>query len=214
MATNVLSRRLTRAVAVVASVSAIGCTSIGVGATAASALTLLPSCPGQTLSTPFTPWGDTNSYFMMPGGSFESGAPGWSFAGGAGVVSGNESSFVNSKTDSHSVAIPSGAKVTSPTTCVAAGQSLMRLFVKNSGVAGSVLHVQISVQYPLISSVVSIGYDINGTAGATGWAPTGQLIVPNLGLLSTNNLTLVFTTKGTPATWNIDDVFVDPFKHR
>jgi hypothetical protein len=32
-------------------------------------------------------------------------------------------------------------------------------------------------------------------------------------LLDTANLTLVFTTTG-PATWNIDDVYVDPFKSR
>jgi hypothetical protein len=40
--------------------------------------------------------------------------------------------------------------------------------------------------------------------------------VPNLlgGLLGTEKLTLVFSTKGAPATWGIDDVFVDPFKSR
>jgi hypothetical protein len=38
-------------------------------------------------------------------------------------------------------------------------------------------------------------------------------IAPSLlGGTLAQNLTLVFTTQGTPATWNIDDVFVDPFK--
>jgi hypothetical protein len=33
------------------------------------------------------------------------------------------------------------------------------------------------------------------------------------GLLGTQNVTLVFTTKG-PATWGIDDVYIDPFRSR
>ena len=42
------------------------------------------------------------------------------------------------------------------------------------------------------------------------------MLIPNLlgGVLGTQKLTLVFTTRGAPATWNIDDVYVDPFKSR
>ena len=96
------------------------------------------------------------------------------------------------------------------------GENTIRLFVKNSGVADSVLHVQASVQNPLTGLVLSTGFDIKGVKGTTTWAPTSQLLIPNLlgGILGTQNLTLVFTTKGTPATWNIDDVYVDPFKSR
>jgi len=199
--------------------SALGCAAVGATAPAASAsllTTLLPSCAAVRTSTPFAAWGDTHSYFVMPGGGFESGASGWVLAGGSAVVSGNETSFVNAATDTHSLAMPTGAVAVSPTQCVGMGENTIRLFVKNSGVASSDLHIQAFVQNPLTGLVLSTGFDIKGTAGASGWKPTSQLLIPNLlgGVLGTQNLTLVFSTTGAAAKWNIDDVFVDPFKLR
>ena len=207
-------RRLTRAVALIASVSAVGGGALGLAAGAASA-SLLPTCAPRATSTPFAPWGDHSSYFAMPGGTFESGAPNWALDG-ASVVDGNETSFVNAASDTHSLAMPTGAVVVSPTVCVAMGENTIRLFVKNPGVASSTLHVQAYVQNPLTGLVLSTGFDVSGTSGPKGWSPTGRLLIPNLlgGVLGTQNLTLVFTTRGAPATWNIDDVFVDPFKSR
>jgi hypothetical protein len=176
---------------------------------------LLPSCAARPTSTAFAAFGDTRSYFLMPGGGFESGAPGWTLAGSS-VVSGNESSFINAQTDSHSLAIPAASLAVSPTVCVSMGENTIRLFVKNSGVSGSVLHLQAFVQNPLTGLVLSTGVDIQGRAGSTAWAPSSPISIPNLlgGVLGTQNLTLVFTNTGKPATWNIDDVFVDPFKSR
>ena len=225
MATESFSRRprrVNRAVALVASASALACASVGLLAVPASAGVLstvagiLPSCAARPTTTPFTPWGDNSNYFLMPGGGFEAGAPGWTLAGGPKVVTGNETSFLNAKTDTHSLAMPTAATVVSPTVCVAMGENTIRMFVKNSGVAGSSLHIQALVENPLTGLVLSTGFDINGVAGNTSWAPTGRLLIPNLlgGVLGTQNLTLVFTTSGKPATWNVDDVFVDPFKSR
>lgn len=72
------------------------------------------------------------------------------------------------------------------------------------------------MQNPLTGLVLSTGVDVNGTAGATSWSPTGRLFIPNLlgGVLGTQNLTLVFSTRGAAAPWNIDDVFVDPFRSK
>jgi hypothetical protein len=215
------SRRFSRTVALVVSASALVCASFGSLASPASAgllstvAGLLPSCAARPTSTAFAMFGDTRSYFLMPGGEFESGAPGWTVVGSS-VVAGNESWFVNAKTDTHSLAIPTAASAISPTVCVAMGENTIRLFVKNSGVAGSVLHVQAFVQNPLTGLVLSTGADISGSAGATGWSPSSPILIPNLlgGVLGTQNLTLVFTNTGKPATWNIDDVFVDPFKSR
>jgi len=215
-------RRMTRAIALVASTSALACASVGLLAAPASAGLLstvagiLPSCAARPTTTPFAPWGDQSSYFLMPAGGFEAGATGWSLGDGPKVVSGNETSFVNAKTDTHSLSMPTGATVVSPTVCVAMGENTIRMFVKNSGVASSNLHIQAIVQNPLTGLVLSTGFDIKGTAGNTSWSPTDRLFIPNLlgGVLGTQNLTLVFTTTGKPATWNVDDVFVDPFKSR
>ena len=215
-----LSRFLTRALAIGATLTAIGCATVGLTPAIASATLLstvagiLPNCGVTNATTPFAAWGDLRSYFPMPNGGFESGTTGWT-PGAAKVVAGNESFYVSSKTDSHSLSIPSGATAKSPTVCVAMGENTVRLFVKNPGVTGSTLHIQAYVQNPLTGLVLSTGFDLNSSAGATTWAPTAPLGIPNLlgGVLGTQNVTLVFTTKGS-ATWGIDDVFIDPFRTR
>jgi hypothetical protein len=212
------SRRFTRFVARLALASAVGVAVVPVTTSVASASllgTLLPACASQQTGTPFAAWGDSSSYFLMPGGGFESGTPGW-VAGGATVVDDNETYFAGASTDAHSLSMPTGALAVSPTVCVAMGENTIRFFVKNSGVASSVLHVQAYVQNPLTGLVLSTGADIQGNAGATGWSPSPRILIPNLlgGVLGTQRLTLVFSTRGVPAAWNIDDVFVDPFKSR
>ena len=52
------------------------------------------------LSAPFTPWLDPMHYTLLPGGSFEGGAAGWTLSGGARVMSGNETYKVNGAGDS------------------------------------------------------------------------------------------------------------------
>ena len=47
------------------------------------------SCPKSGTQV-FAPWKDFNSYYLSPNGGFENSSSGWSLAGGASVVSGNE----------------------------------------------------------------------------------------------------------------------------
>jgi hypothetical protein len=67
---------------------------------------------------------------------------------------------------------------------------------------------------PLTGLVLTTRSDVHGGTETGDWSPTDMIVIPNLlgGLLDTAQLSLVFTTSGTPATWNIDDVYVDPFK--
>jgi hypothetical protein len=134
----------------------------------------------------------------------------------AKVVAGNETFFVNAKTDTKSLTIPTGSQVTAPTVCVGMGENSFRFFVKNPAVSGAVLHVQAAVQNPLTGLVLSTGFDVKATTGAKVWAPSSRITIPNLlgGVLGTQNVTLTFSAKGSAATWNIDDVFVDPFRSR
>jgi hypothetical protein len=203
-----------RLAVLIASVSVFACGPLDSTASRASALSSLPSCAARPTSTPFTTWGDASSYFLMPDGGFESGGEGWTLTDGAAVTHGNETFFANATTDKHSLAMSNGAQAVSPTVCVAMGESTIRLFVKNPGVASSILHVQAYVQNPLTGLVLSTGYEINGTDDATDWTPTSPILIPNLlgGVLGTQRLTLVFTTSGAPASWAIDDIYVDPFR--
>jgi hypothetical protein len=87
------------------------------------------SCQSQPTSTPFTQWGDNNSYFLIPGGSFE-GSPsqvGWTLSN-ASLTAGNEPFNVNSSSDSQSLTIDAGGSGTSPWFCVDNTMPSFRVF--------------------------------------------------------------------------------------
>lgn len=89
--------------------------------TAASAVQTATSqapaaCPLQPVSKAFANLGDDADYSLAPGGNFESGAAGWTFKGGASIVSGNESLGVAG--GSKSLRLPPLAVAVSPPFCV------------------------------------------------------------------------------------------------
>ena len=65
-----------------------GLTCLGVFASTGAALA---DCPAQSVSTPFSQWGDTTDYFLVPGGSFEGTPARWGGrCPGASLTAGNE----------------------------------------------------------------------------------------------------------------------------
>jgi hypothetical protein len=167
-------------------------------------------CDGQTAVQPFTPWLDPASYVLTTNGSLESTA-GWTLMGGAKLVAGNEPFDVNAASDSHSLALPSGSSVTTPWFCVTLLHPDLRLFAVNSG---SVLS---GLQVDAITTVLGLKVTTPvGVLVASGsWQPT--LPLPFLdGLLSLTQGTVQFrfTPLGAGSGWQIDDIYVDPFKSR
>src|SRR5437763_5273049 len=94
----------------------------------AGLLSLAPGSCGQQETQPFTPWGDSNTYVLLPGGSFEPGTPGWRLSGGAKVAPGNES-YKASGSGSHSLSLPAGSSASSPATCTGIDHPSARFFV-------------------------------------------------------------------------------------
>jgi hypothetical protein len=171
------------------------------------------ACTGRSESKVFSRWGDNFNYFLMPNGGFESGSTEWALSGGASVVTGNESFKVRASTDTRGLRIPAGGRAESRTICVSMGEDTIRLFVNNARVPGSILHVRAIVRNPTTGQTAETSFDVNGDAAPAGWAPTMRLAIPNLlGGSTTQHLTLELTTRGTAATWHIDDVYVDPFR--
>ena len=170
-----------------------------------------PSSCNTTASQPFLPWGDSSSYVLAPGGSFESGAPGWTLGRGASVVSGNEPYYVHARTDSHSLYIPSGSYATTPPMCFAYGDWHLRFFAASSSSSLSSLRVQVVVKSLL--GVLSI-FDGGTVAMNSKWQPSPRLalLLTNLtGLLATNAVSFRFVPND-GASWRIDDVYLDPWK--
>ncbi len=170
-------------------------------------------CGSRTEAAVFAPWGDKATYFQISNGGFENGSTDWALSGGAKVVKGNETYKVAGTSDNYSLRIPSTGAAQSRTLCVSRGEDTIRLFVNNSHVSGAILHVDAIVQNPDTGALGYAAFDVNGDVPSAPWSPTMKLGLPNLlGGSGTELLTLRFTIRGTPTTWAIDDVFVDPFK--
>lgn len=169
---------------------------------------LLPSCPG-TYTKPFAPWGDSAAYALVGDGAFEGGASGWSLAGGAKVVAGNEPFFVNRAGDAHSLLLPRGSSATSPPVCMVLGRPKARLFAMAPAGSGS---MRVEVLSRSLLGILSI-LDGGVVSAGSRWQPTQplSLLGSNLGsALWATWVQLRFRPIG-DSSLQIDDVYVDPW---
>jgi hypothetical protein len=186
----------------------------GASVARADPLSVLPaSCGTETVSQPFTPWGDDNEYTLAPGGGFETATPAWTRTGGATVVNGNESYYVGGASDSKSLYLPAGSSATSPYTCTSIFDPTLRLFVRNTGNPSSQLTVQ--ALYPGLLGGVQTS-TIGVLRGSSTWEPSPALMLLFDNLLATLSLdSTVIAFRFAPADstgdWQIDDVYLDPY---
>jgi hypothetical protein len=169
----------------------------------------LLTCPAN--AHPFAQFGDNASYFGFANNGFESGTSGWSVSGAA-VASGNESWGVNGDGTS-SLSIGPGGTASSPRVCTALLAPDWRLFAKANSANGA-LRAQI-VFYGLLGNVTGIvNFTSFSPSGYGSWEPTSQ--VPSLLSLplATVSAQIRLTSTATNGTWQVDDVFVDPFGMR
>jgi hypothetical protein len=156
---------------------------------------------------PFTRWGDFNNYVLVPGGAFEAGGPAWKLNGGAKVVRGNETFYVNGRSDQHSLFLPDGSVATSPAMCFDPGDWHFRFFVAGSG------SVRVKVQVRSVLGVLSVLDGGTARAGST-WRPSpeiGLLITNVCSVLATDSVSVRFSPVG-DSDIRIDDVYLDPWR--
>lgn len=173
----------------------------------------LASCSTQSVSTPFAQWGDNNSYFLAPGGSFE-GTPdqvGWTLSN-ATLTPGNEPFYANSSSDDQSLTINGGGSATSPFFCVDDTMTSLRFFAQEASTGGD-LQVQALLQMPGGGSIsVPIGDLADGSMPT--WGPTLP-IVGDTGEIPSGSsymIALQFSVPASTSSWQIDDLFVDPYR--
>ena len=176
------------------------------------------ACPTPT-SQPFAPWGDSASYRLAPNGGFESGATGWTLAGGAQVAAGNESFAVNGA-GARSLALPGGSSAHDAPMCVSLLSGQMRFFVRNTGSAAARLRVRVIYKGGAGALLGGLGStlgltDVRTIAAGSAWQPSP--VVSMLGgavPLFTTSVQFRFEPVGASGAWQIDDVYLDPLKHR
>jgi len=172
-------------------------------------------CTSRDTSAAFARWLDPAQYFLASNGGFENGAADRNLNAGAAVAAGNEPYQLAGASDAHYLSLPAGSSAESRTACVEVGEATVRLLVDVPNVAGATLTVDASVVNPTTGLTLDTRYVVVSRLTPAGWTPTPEIVVPNLlGGILPENLTLRITAGGAPATWGVDDVYVDPFKHR
>jgi hypothetical protein len=162
----------------------------------------------------FQPWLDPAQYVSAPGGNLES-AAGWDLDGGARVVDGNEPWKVGGRSHDSSLLLPAGSSATTDVMCVGIGHPTLRFFSKRT--SGTLLNpLLLEVQFEALGGALK-SLPIGAVLSGGQWQPTlPWLVVANLLPLLPNAQTPVrfkFTPVGR-ATWQIDDVYVDPWARR
>jgi hypothetical protein len=169
-------------------------------------------CDSPPSARVFLPWLDLARYVAAPGGQAES-ARGWELEGGARIVGGNEPWKVGARGDAASLFLPAGSRATTAPMCVGLGHPTMRFFARRSG--GSLL------------SPMAVEVLFNGLGGALRSLPIGVVLnggqwQPTLPYPVLANLLPLLPGEQTPvafrftpiggASWQVDDVYVDPWR--
>ena len=168
-------------------------------------LGLSPNC-GAT-SKPFAQFGDYRNYTFAPDGGLEAGGSGWTFSGGAKIVSGNEPFYVHSRSDKRSLYLPAGSTASTPPACMGTTSTFIRFFVKNAPDAS--LRVQV-IYRNLLGNIVAV-LNTSSISGATSWDPSPSILNLQslLGLLGARTVELKFYAED--AASQVDDIYVDPW---
>jgi hypothetical protein len=167
------------------------------------------ACPTGSLSQPFARFGDSASYQLLSGGSFESGTAGWSL-NGAAVTAGNESYQVAG--GSHSLAIAATGAATSPSFCVDTSEPSFRFFAKRTSGSWGVLNVVLIWKE---AGGATHETEVSALQSGTAWTVTpvlqlaGALPLGQAG--ETLSVKIAFRPEQYGGAWAIDDVYIDPY---
>jgi hypothetical protein len=200
-----------------AAISAVAMGVLGPAGTASAGVLVqtATNCPTQAFSRPFSPWGDRHDYTLVPNGGLERGSTGWDLNGRAHVVSGNEPWQVSGGRDDSALDVPSGSSAETPTLCVGLEHPTVRFFARRTrgGFLGlSTLAVSAVVH---LNGGGKLAVPVGVVLPNNRWRPTpAYLYLGNvLSVLASNSTPMSF--RFTPllgGEWQVDDVYVDPFR--
>jgi hypothetical protein len=171
------------------------------------------ACSYSGAESVFSPWGDQRNYVLAPDGGFEGGASGWQLNHGAAVVEGNESYNLNDAADSKSLSLPAGSSAVSPPVCMSLDTASFRLVARNTGDPSARLRVEASYKLLGLVRTKTAGTIQAGSA----WAPTQSVstvltLSTVVGTLIPSAIEIRITPLDAGGRWQIDDVYIDPFR--
>lgn len=160
-------------------------------------------------SQPFAQFGDYRNYTFGSNGGLESGSTGWTLGGGE-IVSGNESFFVHSTADRHSLSLSPGDSALSPKLCMGTTSTVTRFFVRSNN--GGRVRVQVVLRN-LLGGVLGV-LQVSDLSAGSSWSPGPAVLNLDslLGLVGVSSIQLKFTELS--GTVQVDDLYVDPWASR
>jgi hypothetical protein len=168
--------------------------------------------PTPTLVQPFAAWGDVADYTLTPGGDFEGAGSDWALDELASIISGNEPFHVGSADDSSSLSLSAGSAALSTPICIDETYPTFRLFARNTGNLASKLRVD--VVYSDTGGRLAVKRAGTYRAASAEWSPTGIMRI-KVKFDASGAAPVAFRfTADNRGTWQIDDVYVDPFLRR
>ena len=192
-------------------VGVISVLTLAVGAASADgARAGLLSCADNP-ARPFAAWGDNSLYTLAPNGSLEAGSSGWSLSGARIIPQSN-----TLRRGSYSLSLPRGSSATSPAACVKVADPASRFFLRNTGASDGRLKVEVT--YKTLLGLFTMSATLGYVQSDGSWQPSpkyGHVLQNILGTLALNSnlsasLRFRFTPVGRGASFEIDDLFVDP----
>lgn len=165
------------------------------------------ACPSSASTAALASYGDSSSYTLLTGGSFESGAPGWSLSNAA-VTSGAATNG-----GLHSLVIQPNGSAISPSLCVSTEYPSFRFFVRQVSGANAFSSLNVSLRWTVLG-FLPVTTQVATLKPGTSWTLTPVLALAKaLPLLaSTQTLTVsVEFQSSLGGTWAIDDVYIDPY---
>jgi hypothetical protein len=179
--------------------------------TALTGLVGVGACGPEPSEAVFRPWGDFAQYVLAPSGNLSS-TSAWTLNAAAhGVVS------ASPKSGGMALSLADGGQAISPVFCVAIDKPTIRLFARTTGPASA--RLQVSVLFQGLDGRLH-ELPVGSVAGGAAWSPTPvMLLLTNLtSILAPGGASAVairFSAVGLGAgagRWQLDDLYVDPFK--
>jgi hypothetical protein len=169
------------------------------------------TCTNPAAAPVFAAWYDVSNYVPVPNGGFEQGDAGWTLAGGAAVVEGNDPFFLGDAADHQSLTLPAGSSATSPSACFTLHSPTFRFVARTSGDR----HARLKVE---VLYTDRNGRPASRAAGriraGDAWRPSKRLSLAigrakGRGQLVSSTVAFRFTPLGS-GDWQIDDLYLDP----
>lgn len=172
-------------------------------AAAPTALLAATGCAAPALAPTLAAFGDPRSYFLAPGGDFESTSRGWQLTGGAALAAGSGPLRRGTST----LRVPAGGTATSPIFCVDLDYPTFRFFH-----ARGASPLSVDVNYPMLG--INKPKAISVAGGSTSWKLSRDVSLRPERVTRDWGWRYVqlrfVAAAGARGDWLVDDVLVDP----